>query len=201
MTPPHGTPNPPPDPPRGAGAGARELWVWVAGTGVGCLLVLLAAGRTWVTVKGAGVVAPTGGDLSPALTPIGLAGLAGVVAVLATRGVGRRIVGALLALCGVGAAASAWTAAGRVTVLEWLRGHNAVQAASGIDWEPVTFWPVVAVAGGVLMAVGGIVAVVRGGRWVGMSARYQRPDGAAPKADDRSMWDALDRGDDPTDSR
>ncbi len=175
--------------------------MWVAGTGVGCLLVLFAASRSWVSVKGAGVVAPTGGDLSPALTPIGLAGLAGVVAVLATRGVGRRIIGVLLALCGVAAAASAWTAAGRATVLEWLRGHNAVQAAAGIVWEPVRFWPVVAVTGAVLMAAGGIVAVVRGGRWTGMSARYERPGGAAAKPDDRSMWDALDRGDDPTDSR
>lgn len=62
----------------------RELSIWVVATALGCLLVLLAAGREWVRVLqdgAAGVTTgPTGGDLSPALTPVALAGLAGVVA-------------------------------------------------------------------------------------------------------------------------
>ncbi len=57
--------------PRAAARG-RELGAWLAVTVLGCLLVLLAAGRTWVSVAQTGADAPTGGDLSPVLTPVAL---------------------------------------------------------------------------------------------------------------------------------
>lgn len=181
-------------------AARRELWGWLALTVLGCLLVLLAAGRAWVRVAQAGAQAPTGGDLGPALTPVALAGLAGVVAVLATKGAGRRVVGGLLALCGAGAAAATWAALDGAAVTGWLGEHNALHGASGLSWEIVPLWPAVAGAGAALMLAGGVLAILRGGRWAGMSARYERD--AAPRADDdKALWDALDRGDDPTDSR
>ncbi|WP_187414367.1 TIGR02234 family membrane protein [Nonomuraea sp. PA05] len=188
------------------GSGRRELWVWVVATALGCLAVLVAAGQAWATVRGGtDVRAPTGGDLSPALTPVALAGLAGVVAVLATKGVGRRLVGALLALCGAGAAVATWTALGDANVTGWLREQNVMQGAADLPWQAALLWPVVAAAGAALMAAGGVVAIARGGRWAGMSARYDRGAGnAEPKAqvnEDRALWDALDRGDDPTDPR
>nr|SBO94685.1 Tryptophan-associated membrane protein [Nonomuraea gerenzanensis] len=189
--------------------------MWVAATALGCLAVLVAAGQGWATVlQGAEVEAPTGGDLAPALTPVALAGLAGVVAVLATKGLGRRLVGALLALCGAGAAAATWTALSGDHVATWLREQNVLRGAAEVPWEAAPLWPVVAAAGAVLMVAGGVVAIVRGGRWAGMSARYDRGAGAGSAAgtgagseakaqvsDDRALWDALDRGDDPTDSR
>jgi uncharacterized membrane protein (TIGR02234 family) len=181
----------------------RELWVWVLLTAFGCVLVLAAAGQAWVGgVRGAGTtgaVAPTGGDLSPVLTPLALAGLAGVVAVLAAKGIGRRLIGALLALCGAGAGLGTWFAAGGDTVPAWLREHNVMHGTGPIAWHTVAAWPVVAGLGAVLMAAGGVVAVVRGGRWAGMSDRYARkPAGSPEVTDDRALWDALDRGDDPT---
>ncbi|NUP82965.1 MAG: TIGR02234 family membrane protein, partial [Nonomuraea sp.] len=100
------------------GSGRRELWVWLALTVLGSCLVLFAAGQAWVRVLGAQAgdsVAPTGGDLSPVLTPLALAGLAGVVAVLATKGIGRTVVAALVAICGAGAAAGTWAALGSAT--------------------------------------------------------------------------------------
>ncbi|MEV4100480.1 Trp biosynthesis-associated membrane protein [Nonomuraea sp. NPDC049649] len=186
----------------GQGAGRRELWLWLALTAAGCLLVLLAAGRPWVEGSGESAV-PTGGDLSPVLTPLALAGLAGAVAVLATRGAGRRVVGVLLALCGAGAAAAVWGAAGESGIETWLREHNVLAAAGPPEWDLVLAWPLAAGLGALLMLAGGVLAVARGGRWAGMSDRYERaadrpraqPDG------DRALWDALDRGDDPTDSR
>ncbi|MEU6710889.1 TIGR02234 family membrane protein [Nonomuraea sp. NPDC046802] len=181
-------------------------------TALGALLVLLAAGRVWVRALGAAgsdTVVPTGGELSPALTPVALAGLAGVVAVLATKGVGRRVVGGLLALCGIGAAAGTWTALDEATVADWLHERNVLRGATAMPWEAVSLWPGVAAVGALLMIAGGVLAIVRGGRWTGMSARYERGAGAdTPEARaaqaaqaDRAMWDALDRGDDPTDPR
>ncbi|MEO3871655.1 Trp biosynthesis-associated membrane protein [Nonomuraea sp. B12E4] len=182
-----------------------ELWGWVLGTALGCALVLLAAGRGWVRLleSDAGAAVPTGGELSPVLTPLALAGLAGVVAVLATKGIGRRVVGGLLALCGAGAAAGTWAAVNAGTVTGWLRDRNVMQGQHDLPWEVVPLWPAVAAAGAALVIAGGVVAIVRGSRWAGMSARFERaatPAGARPR-DDRSLWEALDRGDDPTDSR
>jgi uncharacterized membrane protein (TIGR02234 family) len=179
------------------------LWGWVLLTAVGCVLVLAAGGQAWVTgVRGTGTtgaVAPTGGDLSPVLTPLALAGLAGVVAVLAAKGIGRRLVGALLALCGAGAALGTWFATVGDTVPAWLREHNVMHGTGAIEWHTVAAWPVVAGLGAVLMVAGGVVAVARGGRWAGMSDRYTRKPAESPEAtDDRALWDALDRGDDPT---
>ncbi|MEV3979991.1 TIGR02234 family membrane protein [Nonomuraea sp. NPDC049758] len=204
---------------KGSGNGRRELWAWLALTVLGSCLVLLAAGQVWVRVLGAqaaDAVAPTGGDLSPVLSPLALAGLAGVVAVLATKGAGRRVVGALVALCGAGAAAGTWAGLASATVTGWLREHNAVRAVAGLPWEPVPGWPVVAGLGALLLLAGGVLAAVRGGRWAGMSSRYDRAadatderagDGAGVVAatarrghEDRELWDALDRGDDPTES-
>jgi uncharacterized membrane protein (TIGR02234 family) len=182
------------------GEGRRELWAWLALTVLGCLLVLLAAGQDWVRVAQAGAKAPTGGELGPVLTPVALAGLAGVVAVLATKGAGRRLVGGLLALCGAGAAAGTWTALDGATVTDRLAERNAVHGAANLAWEIVALWPVVAGAGAVLMIAGGVLAILRGGRWAGMSARYER-GAPAPVHDDKALWDALDRGDDPTDPR
>ncbi|MGP3955085.1 Trp biosynthesis-associated membrane protein [Nonomuraea sp. 3N208] len=186
----------------------RELWAWLALTVLGCLLVLLAAGREWARVAHAAAIAPTGGDLSPVLTPVALAGLAGVVAVLATKGAGRRAVGVLLALCGVGGAWGAWTALDGATVTDWVTERNALRTSLGhLTWEIAPLWPIVAGAGAALMIAGGAVAIVRGGRWAGMSARYERGGAradksgvspAAPAHDDKALWDALDRGDDPT---
>ncbi|MFG1701916.1 Trp biosynthesis-associated membrane protein [Nonomuraea sp. M3C6] len=186
-------------------AGRGELWGWVLGTALGCVLVLFAAGRIWVRLVegGADAVAPTGGELGPVLTPVALAGLAGVVAVLATKGVGRRVVGALLALCGAVAAAATWAATNGDTVTGWLRDRNVMHVRTDLPWEIMPLWPAVAAVGAVLMIAGGVVAILRGSRWAGMSARYDRgADKAGTQArDDKSLWEALDRGDDPTDSR
>ena len=54
-------------------------------------------------------------------------------------------------------------------------------------------------AGGLVLAAGGVVALVAGSGWPGLAARYER-DPAAPTAatGPTSAWDAIERGDDPT---
>ncbi|MFI6319130.1 Trp biosynthesis-associated membrane protein [Nonomuraea sp. NPDC050556] len=170
----------------------RELTAWIALTVLGSVLVLWASGRAWVesSTAGPGVITASGSELSPVLTPLALAVLAGVVAVLATKGLARRLVGALVALCGAGAAVAAWRATDTVTVLDAVGGKITA-------WD-TTVWQWVAVLGGVLMAAAGVLAVLRGSRWTGMSGRYDRPGPREARQDDRSLWDALDRGDDPT---
>lgn len=170
----------------------REL-TWVM---VGCLaaagLVLFAATRTWL-VEQTSRPAPlpplrqarTGVDVAPWAQPLALVGCAGAVALTATRGGVRTVLGVLLAGCGLGVAAAS--------------------AAAVVHGAPAA-WPVVAALGGVGLTVGGVLTVRRGRRWPAMGARYERraaasrtrpaADGGAP--DTVATWEALDRGDDPT---
>ncbi|MEV0149611.1 MULTISPECIES: Trp biosynthesis-associated membrane protein [unclassified Nonomuraea] len=194
-----------------AGGRGRELWRWVALTAAGCALVLFAATRAWVTVRaghttgvpggaGADPLAPSGGDLAPVLTPLALAGLAGVVAALASKGLTRRVVGALLTLCGLGAGLATWLAVAGDAPQAWLREHDALRGLGSFTWDVVAAWPALSGIGSALMVAGGVLAAVRGPRWAGMSDRYERtPAAGRPRvSDDRALWDALDRGDDPT---
>jgi hypothetical protein len=99
---------------------------------------------------------------------------------------------ALALVAGAGAAAvlaaQGWTrrlVGGLLTVL----GGAAV--ALGVTTPS---WP--ATAGGLLVVVGGGWVVWRGPRWTRMSARYDRQTAVTDSP--HALWDALDRGEDPT---
>ncbi|MCC5575560.1 TIGR02234 family membrane protein [Microtetraspora sp. AC03309] len=189
----------------------RSLTAWLVACAAGAGLVLLAGGREWASVNyggtaGAAPVPVSGGDAVPGLTPLALAALAAVLAVFATRGVWRRVVGVVLAACGLAVVALAWPSrvpARAVEVAETLRSL-AGQAAH----VTVSAWPWAGVAGGVLLALGGVAAVLLGGGWPGMSGKYERRSGDAgrtgagrPRREvtgDRALWDAIDEGADPT---
>lgn len=160
----------------------RDRTVAVAACVIGAGLALFAVSRTWLEVVS---VRPaplppvhelkTGSALYPWLPALGLVALAGAGALLATRGLVRAAVGVLLLLCGFGLIAGA-------------AGH----LPGG--------WPVTTALGGLLVAGAGGLALARGRRWPALGARYDRPAGAtarAPKSG-AELWDALDRGDDPT---
>ncbi|NJC69842.1 Trp biosynthesis-associated membrane protein [Planosporangium thailandense] len=160
----------------------------VLGCAAGAGLVLMAAGRTWghVTVVRPAPLPPlhqarTGAALLPWLSPLALATLAGAGALLATRGLVRAAVGVLLVLSGLGLVAGAGT-----------------RLSSGAS----PGWPLVVVVGGLLVAAAGVVTVARGRTWPGMGARYDRPTrgsgGAGTPRTEAQLWDALDRGEDPT---
>ncbi|WP_189241761.1 Trp biosynthesis-associated membrane protein [Planobispora rosea] len=205
-----------------SGANARRaLWAWVLTCAAGAGLVLLAAGRGWATLDAGGSrvgggsqrVTLTGAELVPFLNSIALAAFAAVVAVLATRGWPRRAVGAVIALCGLGAVAGTWSgirpsalAAAALDRLTSARLPGTDSAGDLLSTEVHWAWPPAAAAGGLVLLAGGVAAVLRGGRWPGMSARYDRPgtgsggagDGPAGPATDRALWDAIDGGADPT---
>ncbi|MDG4788706.1 Trp biosynthesis-associated membrane protein [Micromonospora sp. WMMD1102] len=166
---------------------------------LGAGLAVLAATRTWsveLTARPAPLppdrTARTGGDLLPWLPALALVGLAGAGALLGTRGIGRRLVGGLLALLGAGLVAGA--------------GY----AGFGTGGEVAAGWPLLCALGGLLAGAAGVLAVLRGAGWPVMGARYDRarpagagrvataPDGRVDAGRTTAAWDALDRGEDPT---
>ncbi len=181
----------------------------VAACLLGAALVLLTAGATWVRVRVAATTADgqeaaaaplaaslTGSDLAPALAGLGLVGLAGVVAIAATRRLGRVVVGALVVLAGVAIA----VVAGRLAAdpLPAVRAASQVRdlvpgATADLRDLRRTFAPWLATCAGVLLALGGLLVALRGHTWSALSARYRTP--AARPVD---AWEAIDRGDDPT---
>ena len=178
-------------PARGKALG-RAVVLCLAGAG----LALWAVTRVWSK----SVTARTGltdlradhpgTDAAPLVLGLALVGLAGAGALLATRGVLRRILGALITLAGAGVVAG--TIAGRA-------GLDIGSAGLG-----GTAWPVACALGGLLVIAGGWSAVRHGHEWPAMGARYERgattpaPTGGSGPVDARAAWDALDRGDDPT---
>jgi uncharacterized membrane protein (TIGR02234 family) len=188
----------------------------------GALVVLLGASLPWLEIESSASPlidgAPTlraarlasrdvGLDAVPAL---GLVALAGAGALLAVRGVVRRVVAGLL------------VAAALTVVVLTLRFR---EGASMADVEPralggrvggyVTMTlpdtslparhgSLVALAGAVLLGVGGVVALgATDGR--GLGSRFDSPTAAAAPAgpadvseDGTDAWNAIDRGEDPT---
>ncbi|MET7393261.1 Trp biosynthesis-associated membrane protein [Dactylosporangium sp. NPDC005572] len=171
--------------------GRRGLTVTALACAAGAALVLLAATRGWqeiVTERVAPLppetVRRTGTDLAPWLPALGAVALAGAGALLATRGAARLVVGGLLTVAGAGTVVAALLTLG-----------DGVTVA----------WPVLSALGGLVVAAAGVVTVRFGRSWPAMGARYERPerprtpDGEPRRpASQAELWDALDRGEDPT---
>jgi uncharacterized membrane protein (TIGR02234 family) len=179
----------------------RELLAAVVLCMVGSALVLLAVSRAWVSYRlGAAAPLPSrslevpGAHVVPGARALALVGVAGVAAILATRRSGRVAVGVLLASAGAGIVA---------VVLRALVDPDAAIRRAGPLTDAVAArgaglggWPYVAMVGGALLVAAGLLVAVRGRSWASMSARYDAP---APQPREGSFWEALDRGEDPTD--
>ncbi|ADD42190.1 Trp biosynthesis-associated membrane protein [Stackebrandtia nassauensis] len=150
-------------------------------------LGLYAATRVWTTVSRdrpgplpAEVVDTTGGQLAPWAIPAAVVAVAGSVALVACTGWARRIVAVCVGLAGLGL-----TAAG---------GYGLSQAAG--------IWPVVTTVAGLAVLAVAAWTLRDGSAWPGMSGRYDRteaaPSSAALADDPAALWDALDKGEDPT---
>jgi len=198
---------------------------------VGAGLVLLATRQAWAQAI---FVAPrplpaqdfsvTGQELVPLASALALAALACLAAVIATRSVARRAVGALLAVLGAGAAAAAATGVRASAVLAAARANASDGTAGGSTTSgnspgnaahPIVIagssahavmagapWRAVAVVGAVAIILAGLATVARGPRWPVMSARFDRPGPqvAQPqkRSDSATMWESLSRDIDPT---
>ncbi|WP_051711740.1 Trp biosynthesis-associated membrane protein [Spirillospora albida] len=185
----------------------RGLTALLCAAGAG--LALLAAGREWARVQASGAITPyaerlTGHDLGGAGAALGWAGLAGLAALFATRGRVRAAVGALLAVFGAGIVYASATSVQRAHVLAAAEEKSSLLKFGAQPVLSVNLWWMASVTGGVLLVVAGLVTLVRGTRWPGMSSRYERDASrsgtAAPPAPDdpAALWKSLDRGEDPT---
>ncbi|MEU5188757.1 TIGR02234 family membrane protein [Streptomyces klenkii] len=177
----------------------------------GAALALLAGGRTWAegttTVAGSSVTKHvSGSDITGLPGALAVVGLAALVAVFAVRGVWRTVVSAGLVLTGAGVVAGAVTGAGDTSALEEQAAKANGLTSGAVDHVTHTAWPWVALAGGVLLLLAGLLALRFGRHWPAMSGRYERDGTPRPRrartAPDperpEELWKALDRGEDPT---
>ena len=198
-------------PERAAASGKtrREYAIVLLAGAVGALLVLLAVRQRWAQADftmpkplSPEVVNVSGADLVPLAGALALAALAGLAAVIATRGVLRRVAGVLLALFGAGAGAAIMTSVTAATVVSVAASKvaspesAAVSGAAGSTTSGTsgggalvvtgsaghavmtgTPWHVAVLIGALLIFIAGLATALRGTDWPVMSARYDAPGG------------------------
>jgi len=158
----------------------RGFVVVIVACAVAAAVVLFGASRTWsqvVTQRPAPfpplITKRTGASLEPWLPALAIVALAGSGALVALRGRLRAMLGVVQILIG---------------------GAIALLALKS------TLWAAVCVAGGLVIALAGVATLVNYKAWPAMGARYERP-AAKPErkpVTQAELWDALDRGEDPT---
>ncbi|MGZ6793314.1 MAG: Trp biosynthesis-associated membrane protein, partial [Mycobacteriales bacterium] len=144
--------------------------------------------------------AVAGSRLVPGAQALGYVGLAGVLALAATRRLGRVLVGVLVLAAGVGVVVVVARALADGLQQRGLRELSGCRAAGCTDVVTSPGWAWLAVAGGLLLVASGALVAVRGRGWAALSSSYQPPAARAEQAPvtDKGVWDALDRGEDPT---
>lgn len=184
-----------------------------AGRGRAAALLLVLAGLTalvavptWFTttgttaLEGTVTVQVSGSQVAPAILAAAVAILAAVAAVALVGRAGRWVVAVVVVACGVLVVGTTLAVLGDpvAAVSPVVADVTGVGKLAG----PVTtsVWPWLAVAVGVLDALAGVWLVLASRAWAGPSRRHE--SAAAPTApaepDERSDWDALSRGDDPS---
>ncbi|HEY7145195.1 MAG TPA: Trp biosynthesis-associated membrane protein [Streptosporangiaceae bacterium] len=186
----------------------RELALVLLLGAAGAGLVFLATRQGWAQVRTAapkplpsGVLTESGQDLVPAAAALAVAALASLAAVLATRGLLRRIAGAVLAGFGAGIAAAVGTGISAAHVLAAARGSSpgidtGGPAAGSVTAGPcaggapggvpvtglsghVVFagfpWHALALLGAAAVIAAGLIVIWRAARLPVMSSRYDRP--------------------------
>jgi uncharacterized membrane protein (TIGR02234 family) len=179
--------------------------------GAGGGIALLASSASWAVLSAddglAGASASaTGAALAPLSVAIGVVGLAAVPAVLAVRRWLRMVVATIVLALGVASIVQVVSVALDVATSArtwWLVEVGALAQTADVT---VTAWPSVALLGSGLVVVGAGLVLARGSGWRGLSSRYDAPTTAPGNArhggatSDVDAWQALDRGDDPTEA-
>ena len=168
---------------------------------VGGALALIGSGQPWWRAIGEGVVlrfsgTQATGGLSQALA---IVVLAGTFLMLALRSRGRRVIGALLVLVGVGLAlVGGLGLRPRADAIS-----SQVHQVSLTDTLQLTatVWPWVFAVSGVLVTVGAVLTMITAGSWPSRSDRFRpgsRRSEVPAAQDPAELWKAMDAGVDPT---
>ena len=209
----------------------REYALGLALGAAGAGLVLLSARQGWAHVLtpappplSADSVTVSGQDLVPLAGALGVAALATLAAVIATRSLARRLTGVLLAVFGVFicvavrlplpptllpvparvttvSQAGSATAGGSAGVSPGAvpGGTSPGVTATGHVTMLTMPWRPAAVLGGLIIIAAGLLVAWRGSRWPVMSGRYERsPERDRPTDESAALWEALSSGADPT---
>lgn len=133
----------------------------------------------------------TGRDVAPVTVVMGVLAWAGIPGLVATRGWGRPVIGALVAVAGVialgGCVAFGLSPSGRIDQVASSEAGSILHVDAA--WSG---WWIVGALGAALVLAAGVAALISGRRWPAMGSRYER--GPAP----RDPWAQLDAGQDPT---
>jgi uncharacterized membrane protein (TIGR02234 family) len=188
----------------------REYGLALLVGAAGAAVIILAAREQWAQAVftqpkplPAQVVNVSGNDLTPLASALALAALAGLAAVIATRGVLRRIAGVLLALFGAGAGAAVLTSVTAATVVSVAaskvaspesaalsgtapgsttsgasdNGGFVVSGSVGHAVMTGTPWHVAVLLGALLLFAAGLATALHGPDWPVMSSKYDAPGG------------------------
>jgi uncharacterized membrane protein (TIGR02234 family) len=192
----------------------RELIVALLLGAAGAGLVFLASRQGWAQVRTTppsplppSRVTVTGAALVPYADALVVAGLATLAAVLASRGLARRLTGVLLVVLGASLAASAFTvsAAAAITAASSNVAPATASAGSVTDGGDsgasvvpnvagavphVAFsaagWQALVLIGALLMIGAGVLVALRASKMAVMSSRYDSPTGPARRTRDGS---------------
>ena len=196
---------------------------------VGAIVLWLSSRATWVVAAseddktGSAANDIIGSAWSLEIMALTLVLVAGAVAGLALRRIGRRVVGII---CALAAAASAWTPVSLLTagadveraqkILQGASANkNAVDSAQISQWATVVstevhaWGPILALVGAAMALFGAVMLARNPGKdKMKASSKYETPAARQAKLEEdletssdsgRVMWDALDSDIDPTD--
>lgn len=163
-------------------------------------VTLTALGRTWVTATYTEAGFPSinlslsANELNSSTNGLALAAIASALGVIATRGIFRRIVGAVILALGIGLIVTTINLTNNLDQFLGLQFEKAIgREVSG--WVAETsHYALLVVSAGFVVALCGLAIAVKTFE-AGMSKRYERN-----LSEDKQLtpWQALDQGIDPT---
>jgi uncharacterized membrane protein (TIGR02234 family) len=176
----------------------RSMQVAMVAVLAGVMLAATGAGQAWARVSAAvelpgigsarlGGAELTGNDLAP-LGALALLGLVLLVAVAATRGRGRWVVGLALLALGVALVLGGVLGGQQVADEAVQRARSGVlegiPAGTGLRVATPRAGPALVAAGGLLLAAAGAEALRRGARWPALGEAFRAPPDRTQAATD-----------------
>ncbi|MGI8578039.1 MAG: Trp biosynthesis-associated membrane protein [Nocardioidaceae bacterium] len=175
--------------------------------------VTVGVSKAWAsataTIQGLPILHATvsGAELAPLAGALGVVLLASFGAVIATRGLVRRGLGVLIVAAAVVVLVSAVHPGAAHDALEAGLSAKGLSGGDGFETQSVG-WRWLVLAASVLCVLAGGAVAAYGDQWATMGSRYDAPSAdepPAPNPDDElseaEAWRAIDRGQDPTQSR